>query len=70
MAESGHDNRVALVAVIAAVTAMAVSFSLSVPLISLLMEKRNFDSGTIGLMGALPPLSFLIISPFIPACTR
>lgn len=64
------DNRRALIAVIAAVTAMAVSLSLSIPLVSLLMEKRGYGSDIIGLMGALPALSFLLASPVVPACTR
>lgn len=64
------DNRRALIAVIAAVTAMAVSLSLSIPLVSLLMEKRGYGSDVIGLMGALPALSFLLASPVVPACTR
>lgn len=66
----GFDNRRALIAVIAAVTAMSVSLSLSIPLVSLLMEKRGFGSDVIGLMGAIPALAFLIASPFIPAATR
>ncbi|MCC3304710.1 MFS transporter [Sneathiella sp. HT1-7] len=64
------DNRRALIAVIAAVTAMAVSLSLSIPLVSLLMEKRGYGSDVIGLMGAMPALSFLLASPAVPACTR
>jgi MFS family permease len=71
MAETGGvDNRRALIAVIAAVTAMSVSLSLSIPLVSLLLEKRGYGSDVIGLMGAVPALAFLIASPFIPAATR
>lgn len=64
------NNRAALVAIIAAVTAMSISFSHTVMLISLLMEEREHGSGVIGLMGALPALAFLIASPFIPGCIR
>ncbi|TNE36064.1 MAG: MFS transporter [Alphaproteobacteria bacterium] len=68
MAENGdrRDDRRALIAVIAAATAMAVSLSLSLPLVSLSMAKRGFGGDIIGLMGALPALSFLITSPLVP----
>lgn len=71
MTDPAHvDNRRALIAVIAAVTAMAVSLSLSIPLVSLIMERRGYGSDVIGLMGSLPALSFLLASPVVPACTR
>jgi len=70
MTENKPDNTLALVAIIAAVTAMAVSLSLSIPLVSLSMERRGFGSDVIGLMGSLPALSFLLGSPFIPSWTR
>ncbi len=56
-----------LVAIIAAITVMAFALSSSIPLVSLLLEKRGFGNDIIGLMGALPALSFLFASPFIPA---
>ncbi|WP_373085720.1 MFS transporter [Sneathiella sp.] len=68
--ESIRDNTLALIAVIAAVTAMAVSLSLSIPLVSLSMERRGFGSDIIGLMGSLPALAFLLASPVTPALTR
>jgi len=55
-----------LVAIVAAITVMAFALSSSIPLVSLLMEKRGYGNDLIGLMGALPALSFLFSSPFIP----
>jgi MFS family permease len=64
------DNRRALVAIIAAATIMGVSLSLSIPLVSLNMERWGYGSDVIGLMGALPSLAFLFVSPILPALTR
>ncbi|MBL4740423.1 MAG: MFS transporter [Sneathiella sp.] len=60
----------AIIAIIAAVTVMAMSLSLSIPLISLSLERREIGSDIIGLMGAMPAIAFLIASPFIPSLTR
>ncbi|MEH6545296.1 MAG: MFS transporter [Sneathiella sp.] len=70
MTENKPDNTLALIAIIAAVTAMAVSLSLSIPLVSLSLERRGYGSDIIGLMGSLPAISFLLGSPFIPFWTR
>jgi MFS family permease len=64
------DNRRALVAIIAAATIMGVSLSLSIPLVSLNLERWGYGSDVIGLMGSLPSLTFLFISPVLPALTR
>ena len=68
--QPSQDNTLALIAVIAAVTAMAVSLSLSIPLVSLSLERRGYGSDVIGMMGSLPALAFLLASPVIPAWTR
>ncbi|MCG8490613.1 MAG: MFS transporter [Sneathiellales bacterium] len=60
----------AIIAIIAAVTVMAVSLSLSIPLISISLERREVGSDIIGLMGALPALAFLFFSPVVPRLTR
>lgn len=70
MTLSTQNRRKAIVAIIAAATVMTLSFSLSVPLVSLAMERRGIGSDMIGLMGALPALAFLIASPAIPKLTR
>jgi MFS family permease len=59
-----------IIIIIAAVTAMGLSLSLSIPLVSLSLERREFGADIIGLMGALPALSFIIVSPFVPRLTR
>lgn len=70
MTDNSEDNTLALIAIIAAVTAMAASISLSIPLVSLSLERRGYGSDVIGLMGSLPAISFLLGSPFIPFWTR
>lgn len=64
------DNTLALIAIIAAVTAMAMALSLSIPLVSLSLERRGFGSDIIGLMGSMPAVAFLLGSPLIPGWTR
>ena len=64
------DNTRALIAIMAAATIMGVSLSLSIPLVSLNMEKWGYGSDVIGLMGSLPSLTFLFVSPILPALTR
>ncbi|MEP3244804.1 MAG: MFS transporter [Sneathiella sp.] len=70
MTLSVHDRRRAIVAIITAVTVMAISLSLSIPLVSLSMERREIGSDIIGLMGALPAVAFLLASPIVPRLTQ
>lgn len=56
--------------IIAAVTAMGLSLSLSIPLVSLSLERQNVGADIIGLMGAVPAFAFLFVSPFVPHLTR
>ncbi len=70
MTLSARDRRRAIVAIITAVTVMAVSLSLSIPLVSLSLERREIGSDIIGLMGSLPALAFLLASPIIPRLTH
>ncbi|MBE7636873.1 MFS transporter [Sneathiella sp. P13V-1] len=55
-----------LAAIIAAITIMAFALSSSIPLVSLMLEKRGVGNDVIGLMGAIPALTFLFFSPVIP----
>lgn len=64
------QNTRALFAIIAAVSVMAISLSLTVPLISILLERRGLGSDIIGYMGSLPAVSFLFVTPFVPALTN
>lgn len=59
-----------IIIIIAAVTAMGLSLSLSIPLVSLSLERREFGADVIGLMGALPALAFILVSPIVPRLTR
>jgi len=59
-----------IIAIIAAVTVMGLSLSLSIPLVSLSLERRGYGTDIIGLMGALPALAFLIGSPVVPRLTH
>lgn len=70
MTDGTEGGRREIVAIIAAVSAMSIALSLSIPLVSLLLERRGYGSDVIGLMGSLPPLSFLLISPLLPGWTR
>ncbi len=70
MTLSASDRRRAIVAIITAVSVMAVSLSLSIPLVSLSLERREIGSDVIGLMGSLPALAFLLASPVIPRLTQ
>lgn len=70
MTLSVQDRRRAIVAIITAVTVMAISLSLSIPLVSLSMERREIGSDIIGLMGALPAVAFLLASPVVPRLTQ
>ncbi len=45
---------------------MGLSLSLSIPLVSLALERRGIGSDVIGYMGALPALAFLFFSPLVP----
>ncbi|WP_169568624.1 MFS transporter [Sneathiella limimaris] len=56
--------------IIAAATAMGLSVSLSIPLVSLALERRDVGADIIGWMGALPALAFLMVSPLVPALAR
>lgn len=67
---TAQNKRKAIIAIIAAVTVMSMSLSLSIPLVSLAMERREIGSDIIGLMGALPAVAFLVASPLVPLFTR
>ncbi|WP_025899809.1 MFS transporter [Sneathiella glossodoripedis] len=62
--------RKSIIIIIAAVTAMGLSLSLSIPLVSLALERRDVGADIIGLMGALPALAFIFVSPVVPRLTR
>jgi MFS family permease len=56
-----------LVAVIAGISVYGLTFGLTTPLLSLILESRGAERGIIGLVAAMPGLSLVIVSPFVPA---
>jgi len=56
-----------LVAACAAITVFGLSFGMTYPLLSLLLELRGTPSNIIGLNAAMMPLGILVCSPLIPA---
>lgn len=55
-----------LVAVIASVFGVGVSFGALVPLMSLVLEERGIDTAMIGLNSSMFPLAVLVVTPFLP----
>ncbi len=55
-----------LVAIIACLGAYGVTFGLTSPLLSLLLEARGIDRTWIGLNAAMPAFSTMMLAPFIP----
>src|SRR5512145_1957996 len=55
-----------LIAVIASVFGVGVSFGALVPLMSLILEERGVDTALIGLNSAMFPLAVLLVTPFLP----
>jgi MFS family permease len=55
-----------LVAVIASVFGVGVSFGALVPLMALLLEQRGIDAAVIGLNSAMFPLAVLLVTPSLP----
>ena len=55
-----------LVAACAAITVFGLSFGMTYPLLSLLLELRGVPSNIIGLNAAMMPLGILVCSPLIP----
>lgn len=64
------ERRRALVAVITSISVVGLALGLSIPLASLILERRGVDSGLIGLTAAMPALGILFFSPFIPGLVR
>jgi MFS family permease len=55
-----------LIAVIASVFGVGVSFGALVPLIALILERRGVDAAVIGLNSAMFPLAVLLFTPHLP----
>src|SRR5215471_15874466 len=59
-----------LAAAIVTVTTVGVTLSGIAPLLSLNLEHRGVDPAWNGLMGAIPSLAMISVSPFIPRIVR
>ena len=57
---------VAAARMMAAMSLNVMQFWMLVPLTSLILKERGIDAGTIGLFGAVPWLTILLLSPFMP----
>jgi MFS family permease len=55
-----------LVAVIASVLGVGVSFGALVPLMALILEQRGIDAAVIGLNSSMFPLAVLLVTPYLP----
>lgn len=60
----------ALAAVIATISVVGLSLGLTLPLISLVLERQGYDSALIGLAAAMPALGILLGSPLTPWLVR
>jgi MFS family permease len=61
-----RENVAAITAAIACVTAVGIGLSLSIPLLSLEMERMGVSGAMIGLNTALSGIACIIIVPFVP----
>ena len=64
------ERRRVLLAIISFLSIYGLTVGFFYPLISLNMELRGYSSSLIGLMGALPFLASIIVSPMIPFIMR
>lgn len=67
MGLSAAERRYQALTVIACVSLVGLSLGLSIPLVSLTLEYRGYDSALIGVMAAMPALGILLLAPFMPA---
>lgn len=63
-------RRRALAAIIASISAVGLSLGLTLPLISLVLERQGYHSSLIGLAAAMPALGILLGSPLTPWLVR
>ncbi len=63
-------HRQALAAVIASISVVGLALGLTLPLISLVLERQGYDTVLTGLVAAMPALGILIGSPLTPWLVR
>ncbi|HMM15004.1 MAG TPA: MFS transporter [Parvibaculum sp.] len=67
---SRADRRRSLIAVIACITVVGIGLGSSIPLLALLMERRQIPALLIGLNTAMPAIATFMLTPFIPRLLR
>ena len=58
------------IVVISSISVVGLSLGFIIPLVSLVLEQRGFDSSLIGLMGATPAFGILVFAPLVPPIVR
>ncbi len=64
------EQRRSLIAIIAAIGVAGAGFGLSTPLLSLMLDRAGHPGAIIGIFAAVPALSTLLFSSFVPALMR
>ena len=67
---SGSSQRGSLTAAIAAITIVGVMLGLTMPLLSLILERDQVDTALIGLSAATPAAGIILIAPAVPFLAR
>lgn len=65
-----EQRRRSLVAIFCSIFAAGLSFGTSIPLVSVLLERRGTDSSLIGLNAAMPVLATVLFAPLLPGIVR
>lgn len=58
------------IVVISSISVVGLSLGFIIPLVSLVLEQRGFDSALIGIMGAAPAFGILVFAPLVPYIVR
>jgi MFS family permease len=70
MDAGGREKRASLIAILSACTAFAVGMGLTLPLLSLLLERRGFPGSVNGLNLATAGIAAFVITPNVPRLIR
>ena len=70
MAGAARDRRLGLVAILSTCTAFAVGLGLTLPLLSLILERRGYPGSVNGLNLATAGLAAFVITPMVPSLIR
>ncbi|MBV9540821.1 MAG: MFS transporter, partial [Alphaproteobacteria bacterium] len=66
MPASAQDKRLSLVAILSTCAAFAIGLGLTLPLLSLTLERRGFPGTVNGLNLATAGLAAICVTPFVP----